>query len=93
MNNLITYHSTRSDKKYQLSFSQAVLKGIAPDSGLLLPQKLPEISSSEIKKLSFLNYPQKAAYIFDRFRTDFTDEKIKKISRLYHLLHLPGAIL
>ncbi|CAJ1350443.1 unnamed protein product [Effrenium voratum] len=42
--NSITYRSTRGGAK-GLSFEQAVFEGLAPDGGLMVPEKVPDVSA------------------------------------------------
>ncbi len=54
MENLILYHST--NKKAPLAtFAEALLKGLAPDKGLFMPEYIPVLSKDEIS--SFKNMP------------------------------------
>lgn len=40
---MIAYYSTRDDSKQLISFEDALLKGLAPDGGLYIPNKIPNI--------------------------------------------------
>ena len=53
------YCSTRG-KVQGLSFSEAVMMGLADDGGLLLPEEIPVLSKHELQKLSNLPYPELA---------------------------------
>lgn len=74
---MISYHSTRGENLY--TFSQAILKGIADDGGLFVPEKIPQITNIELKLLINNSYPELAEYIFNLFATDFSKSIIKKI--------------
>jgi len=59
-----------------MSASEAILKGLAPDGGLFVPEKLPvlDVSMEELKGLSY----QETAYaVMKQFLTDFTEEELK----------------
>lgn len=75
---MITYHSTRGDKQL-FTFSDAILKGIAPDGGLFVPEKIPHIPAEQLQQLVNKSYQKKAAYILKRFGIDFTEEQIDTI--------------
>lgn len=45
------------------SFSEALLKGLAPDGGLYMPLNLPVFSHAELEEFSSLPYPELAARI------------------------------
>ena len=50
----IKYISTRGDKE-KISASQAILRGIAPDGGLYVPDKFPKLDKC-LEELGGLNY-------------------------------------
>lgn len=60
------YISTR-DTKNSITPLKAVLKGIAEDGGLFVPESLPKLSISDIKALAELTYPELAAEILSLF--------------------------
>lgn len=78
----IIYQSTRSDK-YQVTASEAILKGLADDGGLFVPTSIPtlDLSMDALKEMSY----QEVAYeVMSRFLTDFTEEELKScINRAY----------
>lgn len=43
---MIGYFSTRDPHKQKLSFAEALLKGLAPDGGLFIPDSIPQINPS-----------------------------------------------
>ena len=70
------YKSTRnSDIKVESAV--AITQGISEDGGLFVPESIPELTMDEIKYLSGLNYSCRAAYIFKKYLTDFTDAEIQ----------------
>lgn len=48
------YYSTKN-KNYKISFRDAVLKGIAPDGGLFMPEEIPEFEMNFFKNVSDLS--------------------------------------
>jgi threonine synthase len=50
--------STRDTNGKQISYSDALLEGLAPDGGLYVPVEYPQVSLGELKELSALSYPQ-----------------------------------
>lgn len=68
------YESTRGEKIE--TSSQAILKGIAADGGLYVPESFPEISMDEIENLAEMEYADRAAYILGKFLTDYTEEEL-----------------
>ena len=51
----MNYTSTRN-KSLNFDFSSIFLRGLAPDGGLFLPNKIKKFSEKELKDLSKLNY-------------------------------------
>ena len=62
----IRYISTRGQSP-ELSFSQVVLAGLAPDGGLYIPTSLPHFSREKIEAWKGLDYPSLATEILTPF--------------------------
>jgi threonine synthase len=61
----ILYYSTNL-KAPAVSFREALLKGLAPDGGLYMPQYLPQLSTDELESLREKNYATLATEILNR---------------------------
>ena len=59
----MTYASTRGTVS-GVQFSEAVLKGIAPDGGLFVPEEQVRFDSLEIAAMSEMNYKDLAKMIY-----------------------------
>lgn len=70
----LNFKSTRSNEEV-LSFSQAVVKGIASDGGLFVPENIPTLSILDREMLS-LNYQELAQRVLKLYATDFTHTEI-----------------
>ena len=68
------YVSTRGGES--VSPSLAILRGIAPNGGLYVPESIPSLSSEEFQALLPLSYAERAAKILGIFLTDFTQEEL-----------------
>jgi threonine synthase len=68
------YKSTRGGEE-RLTSSQAILKGIADDGGLFVPEKIPMINVG-LKELVQKNYKELAFIIMKEFLTDFTHDEL-----------------
>lgn len=66
-----------------VSGPQAVVKGIAPDGGLFVPEALPSLGMNEIKALAQLDYPQRAALIIGKFLGELGGELGELTERAY----------
>ena len=71
----LLYKSTRSADK-AVTASEAILKGLADDGGLFVPEYIPklDVTMDELKDMSY----QETAYaVMKQFLTDFTEEELK----------------
>ena len=75
------YIDTRGNVEEPLLFSQAVVKGMAPGGGLFVPQQIPQLSLDEISSLAALPYAERAAFVYSRYGTDFSDDEILALMR------------
>ncbi len=71
----LRYKSTRSDAD-PISASQAILKGLADDGGLFVPESIPALDV-ELEALSGLSYKETAYEVMKLFLTDFTKEELQ----------------
>lgn len=78
----IKYQSTRS-KGTEVTASQAILKGLAEDGGLFVPNQIPKLDLP-LAKIAELSYQETAYEVMKLFFTDFTEEELKNcISHAY----------
>ena len=78
----ILYKSTRSDDK-KVKASEAILKGLAEDGGLFMPETIPTLDKS-LDELSKMRYQDVAYEVMKLFLTDFTEDELKTcINRAY----------
>lgn len=71
----LLYQSTRSHTA-PITASQAILKGLAEDGGLYVPESIPKLEVT-LKELSTLTYQQTAYEVMKLYFTDFTEEELK----------------
>ncbi len=72
------YCSTRGQVK-GLSFTQAIMMGLADDGGLLLPESIPAVSEGEMAEWESLPYPELAFKVISKFATDIPPQDLKDI--------------
>ena len=65
-----------------MTASEAILKGLAPDGGLFVPEKLPVLGKS-MEELKDLNYQDTAYEVMKCFLTDFTEEELRNCIEKY----------
>ena len=69
------YKSTRNSEM-NVTASEAILKGLAPDGGLFVPNRLPKLDVT-FDELKDMTYQETAYAVMKQFLTDFTEEELK----------------
>lgn len=69
------YRSTRGTDN-RIESSRAIVRGIATDGGLYVPEAIPQIDLP-LGSLARMDYPELALYIISKFLTDFTEDELK----------------
>ncbi len=76
------YISTRSKNSEELTSAEAILKGLASDGGLLVPDMIPKVKLKDIKALVDMRYEARAVDILSRFLTDYTQDELNECAEL-----------
>ncbi|OHX20170.1 threonine synthase [Chromobacterium sphagni] len=84
------YISTRGAMA-PLPFSETVLLGLAPDGGLLLPERYPQISREQLDAWRGLGYAELAFEIIRLFADDIPDADLKGIVQRAYRPELFGS--
>lgn len=71
----VQYSSSRGGKD-KVSASWAIIKGLAEDGGLFVPDHFPKLEKS-LEECSALNYKELAYEVMKLFLSDFTEEELK----------------
>ena len=74
------YISTRGYEG-KFSASEAIVKGIAPDGGLFVPESIPSISKDEIEEMMNMEFYQISARVISKFLEDFTESELLDYTR------------
>lgn len=78
----VTYKSTRN-RNETATASQAILKGLADNGGLFVPDAIP-VLDVPFEKLAGMRYQEVAYEVMSRMLTDFTEEELRYcIDRAY----------
>lgn len=75
----IRYKSTRNSDS-TVTASEAILKGLAEDGGLFVPEQIPKLSVS-VDELRGMSYQETAYTVMKEFLTDFTEEELRECIR------------
>jgi len=79
------YESSRGNHKNFKSV-EVIKRGIAPDGGLFVPERITELKPEIIDKMSGMNYCERANVILEPFLSDYTKEELEKcIMNAYNL--------
>lgn len=79
------YISTRGYEQ-KFTAAEAIVKGIAPDGGLFVPESIPTIGRDEIEEMMNMQYYQISARVLSKFLEDFTEtELLEYTSKAYDL--------
>jgi threonine synthase len=73
--NTIHYRDTRGLDAMPRTFTDTVVKGIAPGGGLYVPERVPTLSLDDIMALRALPYAKRAARIYSLFGVDVHPEQ------------------
>lgn len=75
----LLYRSTRGQGE-AVTASKAVLKGLADDGGLFVPESIPRLLVS-MEELSRMSYQETAYEVMKLYLTDYTEEELKSCIR------------
>ncbi|MCD7763471.1 MAG: threonine synthase [Lachnospiraceae bacterium] len=75
----LMYNSTRNVEEH-VTASQAILKGLAQDGGLYVPEQIPALDTP-LPSLAGMSYQETAYAVMKLFLTDYTEEELKDCIR------------
>lgn len=70
------YKSTRNSS-IRVESAAAIAKGISEEGGLFVPESIPSISMAELRGLADKTYAQRAAFVFSKYLTDYTEAELR----------------
>lgn len=73
------YISTRGGMQPQ-PFSETLLEGLAPDGGLAVPERLPQVDAETLERWRALTYPQLATEVLSLFATDIARQDLARMT-------------
>ncbi len=60
--------STRGGEK--VTGAEAIVKGLAEDGGLFVPEKFPKVTKDELEKMAEMSYAERAAFVLGKYLAD-----------------------
>lgn len=89
MSERIKYFSTNMEAP-QVSFPDALLKGLAPDKGLYMPTSIPSFTDSELSSLKEKSYAQIAHLVVSKFLgSSIDDQSLREITSDAYNFNVP----
>ncbi|MDD6160451.1 MAG: threonine synthase [Oscillospiraceae bacterium] len=73
----MNYVSTRNSG-LNMSAAQAIVKGLAPDGGLMTPGVLPRLPSNAFSSMKNMNYQQRMVYVMGQFLSEFSAAELSR---------------
>ena len=65
MSKIMRFISTRSKEK--VTGAEAIVKGLASDGGLFVPETFPKVTEEELIRMGEMNYPERAAFVLGKY--------------------------
>ena len=76
----MNYISTRGYEG-KFSSSEAIIRGIAPDGGLFVPESVPQLTKEDLEAMQTMQFYQLSAFVLSKFLTDFTEEELLEYTK------------
>ena len=75
------YFSTRDKSRELFSLSDAAFMGLAPDGGLFLPERIPQVDMKRVETLAEKSYADMALYLAQQIFDDVDAESLERVVR------------
>ena len=76
----MNYISTRGCEG-KFSSSEAIIRGIAPDGGLFVPESVPQLTKEDLERMQTMQFYELSAFVLSKFLTDFTESELLEYTR------------
>ncbi len=73
----MNYKSTRNSN-VTVTAAEAIARGISEEGGLFVPATFPALTAADITALADKSYTERAAFILNKFLSDFTADEVKE---------------
>lgn len=61
--------------------AQAIVRGMAADGGLFVPEAFPTVSKQEIASMIEMDYPERAAFVLHKFFDEYREDELLSACR------------
>ena len=76
----MNYISTRGYEG-KFSSSEAIIRGIAPDGGLFVPETIPQLTQEDLERMQTMQFYELSAFVLSKFLTDFTEAELLEYTK------------
>lgn len=76
---IIRYLDTRGKDESHPTFTEVIIKGIAPGGGLYVPERLPRLDLQDIVGLAQMPYAARATYVHAILGVDIPDDRLAEL--------------
>ncbi len=76
----MNYISTRGFEG-KFTSSEAIIRGIAPDGGLFVPETIPQLTKEDLERMQTMQFYELSAFVLSKFLTDFTEAELLEYTR------------
>lgn len=73
------YYSTRDDSRQMFTLADAAFVGLAPDGGLFLPERVPQVDMALVEALAERSYADMATYLAQQLFDDLDPEDVERV--------------
>lgn len=77
----MNYFSTRDKSKRGFALADAAFMGLAPDGGLFLPERIPQVDMQRVEQLAAVSYADMALYLAQQIFDDVDAEALERVVR------------
>ena len=70
----MNFLSTRGGEK--VTGARAIVKGLADDGGLFVPEKFPQVTKSELEAMLEMSYPERATEVLFKYLDDYDKKEL-----------------
>ena len=70
----MNFISTRGGEK--VTAARAIVKGLADNGGLFVPEKFPSVSAEEMRKMLEMSYPERAAKVLKKYLSEYDEKEL-----------------
>ena len=75
------FYSTRDKSQKLFALADAAFMGLAPDGGLFLPERIPQIDMARVEELAAKSYADMALYLAQSFFDDVDADVMERVVR------------